>query len=378
MEHGAAVDKVLTAGTGSLILVGRVHEENIEKKKILTAVDAHMVKAWPGGKDGWKTPEGGAAHREAARDGMRRWTAVSTVLGLAVLLQVVEASPTALQRRSAARLADRRELTDNDRYTWMYAVGDNGMIMTSRPQEEGGGKPESGKQWLPLVSGSQEHLYDVMFISARSGLVVGAKSTMLQTSNLGNEWEAIDLGLPSPCNLYGVFIMAEGGPTYIVGEKGLFISSPDGETFTSTSLVCTVPGKECTQQTVSAGWNSNIVLHGARFRDADNGVLVGTNGTVILVQGGKEEGDRTFLLLKPVQLESSGILGPRFPDFLDVVSQRKILCASDEAVILTFGVLPCVRYASFCSRAMIWAIWWQAARTEWSSSWFPSHGSRMT
>jgi len=263
---------------------------------------------------GNRPPASGAAHRRAPRERMQPRTAVlAVVLGLAMLLEVVQAGPT--RREATARLG-RRELSDNDRYTWIYAVGDNGKIMTSRPGES---SPEAGKQWEPLESGSTAHLYDVMFSTPRNGIVVGAESTVLTTTTMGSEWEAIDLGLPSPTNLYGVFIMVDSGPTYIVGDKGLFIEL-NGDGATTTSLSCSTPDKDCTEQEVTAGWNSNVVLTGARFRDPANGVIVGTNGTVIIVRAGQEAGSKTFTLLKPVQVKSSGLVGPRFPDFLDVVS----------------------------------------------------------
>jgi len=245
---------------------------------------------------------------------------ITTALLFLSMLRLGEAGPGVVRGhgrhgvRNFARRQGDSALADNDKYAWVYAVGAGGMIVTSR---------DAGDTWLPLDSGVSVDLLDVMFIDARNGLVVGADSTVLSTGNLGNEWEALDIQLPHSARLNGVWIMVSGGPTYIVGEKGLFISSGDGEEFHHTSLVCTTPGTECTETAfIGANTTSSLNLFGARFRDPDNGILVGDNGAVIIVRGGSKEGDRTFHLEKPVQVKLPSMI--KFPDFYSIVSIMRV------------------------------------------------------
>lgn len=257
-----------------------------------------------------------AAHRRAHSAVFTKPTRLmKAALTALVCLSFGEAAPgvphTAHGGRNWARREANTVLRDNDKYAWIYAVGARGMIMTSR---------DAGDTWLPLDSGVTVDLFDVMFIDARNGLVVGADSTVLSTSNLGNEWETLDI-LPHKARLNGVWIMVSGGPTYIVGEKGLFISSGDGTEFEHTSLVCTTPGTACTQTPfIGANTTSSLNLYGARFRDPDNGILVGDNGVIIIVRGGSEEGDRSFHLKNPVKVNVPGITSTSLPSFYSIVS----------------------------------------------------------
>jgi hypothetical protein len=210
------------------------------------------------------------------------------VLCLAVL-QVGEAVlPLARAEEGRNRRAEEskpRELGDNDRFSWIHAVGDNGMIMTSR---------NAGDTWLPLESGTSENLYDVMFADARKGLVVGDNSVLLKSENMGEEWESVELPVvkDKKTALYGVFIMTWFGETVIVGDKGLFIESEDMDTWCPSTLVCTVAGSDCVQQPFHGDDTSKLVLVGARFSNPDTGIIIGSDGSVIVVSGATGGGGR--------------------------------------------------------------------------------------
>jgi len=201
------------------------------------------------------------------------------VLCLAVL-QVGEAVlPLARAEEGRNRRAEEskpRELGDNDRFSWIHAVGDNGMIMTSR---------NAGDTWLPLESGTTENLYDVMFADARKGLVVGDNSVLLKSENMGADWESVELPVVNDekTALRGVFVMKWMGETFIVGDKGLFIESADMDTWCPSTLVCTVAGSDCVQRPFDN--TSNLVLVGARFSNPDTGIIIGSDGSVIVVSG---------------------------------------------------------------------------------------------
>jgi hypothetical protein len=184
----------------------------------------------------------------------------------------------------------------------VYAVGGKGLIIASR---------DAGDTWKPLESGVTADLYDVACTDARNCLVVGDKGTVLSTSNLGNDWEAVDV-LSVEAKLRGLYIMlspeTSGGPTYMVGDKGLFVSSEDGEEFSASVLKCTAVGAECQVEdmpTSQGVWNNltnPLTLVAARFRDLDNGVLVALGGEIVLVSGDGEPGGKLFTLAKPVTI----------------------------------------------------------------------------
>ena len=208
--------------------------------------------------------------------------------------------PRQLQRSWGRRAEAASDLGDNDKYSWIYAVGSKGMIMTSR---------NAGDSWMPLDSGVESDLWDVKCTDARSCVVVGQHSTLLATSNLGNDWEKVDVLPDVSATFFGVFVMisdyTSGGPTYIVGEKGLFMHSEDGDSFTTSTITCTKVGESCVEEPITKAFvnrTNSVTLTGASFRDSDNGILVGTGGTVILVQGGAEGGDKVYTLLNPVDI----------------------------------------------------------------------------
>merc|ERR1719199_1390577 len=94
------------------------------------------------------------------------------------------------RRRLGRRSSDKVELSDNDLYAWIYAVGTKGTILRSQPPALGLDEKGAGESWTKLESGVQTTLYDVFFVDGRNGHAVGENGTAIQTSNSGEEWEA--------------------------------------------------------------------------------------------------------------------------------------------------------------------------------------------
>ena len=282
------------------------------------------VGAWPGqaplqlrGARLWMHTGAMRTNRTTRACGLRVAAAAALLFLLAAVL--CDAAPPVAERaggdgtraaRAKARLAavagrgGRRAegKSASDKYAWVYAVGGKGLIIASR---------DAGDTWKPLESGVTADLYDVACTDARNCLVVGDKGTVLSTSNLGNDWEAVDV-LSVEAKLRGLYIMlspeTSGGPTYMVGDKGLFVSTEDGEEFSASVLKCTAVGAECQVEdmpTSQGVWNNltnPLTLVAARFRDLDNGVLVALGGEIVLVSGDGEPGGKLFTLAKPVTI----------------------------------------------------------------------------
>ena len=225
------------------------------------------------------------------------------------------AQPGAI-RRASDNVTDK---VDDDKYAWIYAVGTKGSIARSRPcaqwkaDDKDCATTGAGEQWEMLTSGVSADLHDVYFGDARNGLVVGASSTVLTTSTMGDSWDAVDLGLSQATELYGVFNLEVGGPVYVVGEKGLFAWSEDGEAWTAKALTCPDGhGKPCSETPFTGNSSNTLTIYGARFRDSANGVLVGRDGSVIIVRAGSN--GREYILQKPVKV------GNVWPNYKSIAS----------------------------------------------------------
>ncbi|EKX46832.1 hypothetical protein GUITHDRAFT_107189 [Guillardia theta CCMP2712] len=105
------------------------------------------------------------------------------------------------------------------------------------------------------------------------------------TRNHGISWESLSLTQLS-LDFLGVYYMQATGPAYVVGEKGTFISTQDMSTWNTNST-------HVTNDT------AYIDLHGVRFSDFSNGVIVGSFGTAIQVSV-DWSGQTNYLRLKSI------------------------------------------------------------------------------
>ncbi|MGH2575394.1 MAG: YCF48-related protein, partial [Ignavibacteria bacterium] len=63
-------------------------------------------------------------------------------------------------------------------------------------------------QWVLQNSGVTSHLYNVQFVNRYTGWVIGANSTILKTTNSGNNWIQQSVTLSGPKNLYGLSMVS--------------------------------------------------------------------------------------------------------------------------------------------------------------------------
>ena len=284
----------------------------------------------------------GVAGRSAAGAVMSLCLAVWLMQGAdAALVRNVADSRGRTELAQPGAIRRTEQLGDDDHYAWIYAVGTKGNIARSRPcaewktDNQGCSGRGAGEQWEMLTSGVSADLHDVYFGDARNGLVVGASSTVLTTSTMGDSWDAVDLGLSQATELYGVFNLEVGGPVYVVGEKGLFAWSEDGEAWTAKALTCPDGhGKPCSETPFTGNSSNTLTIYGARFRDPVNGVLVGRDGSVIIVRAGAN--GREYILQKPVKV------GNVWPNFKSIASDAlgDVVVGGSLGVVLKLFPMP--------------------------------------
>jgi photosystem II stability/assembly factor-like uncharacterized protein len=125
----------------------------------------------------------------------------------------------------------------------------------------------SSRQWVwqnPLPQGNT--LQDFSFADIHNGFAVGARGTILETTNGGNNWEILAGGTED--DLYGVsFIDSTTGT--VVGNFGAILRTTDA-------------GNHWTIQREGI----SDVLFGVSFTDADNGTAVGSDGLILRTTDG--------------------------------------------------------------------------------------------
>jgi photosystem II stability/assembly factor-like uncharacterized protein len=125
----------------------------------------------------------------------------------------------------------------------------------------------SGTSWESQTSGVDKQLHSVFFLDDQKGWAVGLERTILHTSDGGQSWEVQSSG--SNTHLYSVFIINES-VGYACGydlssSKGIILKTTNGGTYW--------PGQ------INPALNNR--LRSIYFKDIDNGVAVGENGTVL-------------------------------------------------------------------------------------------------
>jgi len=193
-----------------------------------------------------------------------------------------------MYKRCSAQLYDAQLAS---RYAWIHAVGKEGKIIASS---------DAGLSWQLQGTGvTPNDLNDVCFADLRNGLVVGSRGTAIMTRNHGISWESLSLTQLS-LDFLGVYYMQATGPAYVVGEKGTFISTQDMSTWNTVFLRCPSEGSLCTQNSTHVTNDTAYIdLHGVRFSDFSNGVIVGSFGTAIQVSV-DWSGQTNYLRLKSI------------------------------------------------------------------------------
>jgi photosystem II stability/assembly factor-like uncharacterized protein len=125
----------------------------------------------------------------------------------------------------------------------------------------------SGTSWESQTSGVDKQLRSVFFMDDQKGWAVGLERTILHTSDGGQNWGVQSSG--GNTHLYSVFIINES-VGYACGydlssSKGIILKTTNGGTYW--------PGQ------INPALNNQ--LRSIYFKDIDNGVAVGENGTVL-------------------------------------------------------------------------------------------------
>ena len=125
----------------------------------------------------------------------------------------------------------------------------------------------SGTSWELQTSGVDKQLRSVFFVDDQKGWAVGLDRTILHTSDGGQSWEVQSSGGNS--HLYSVFIINES-VGYACGydlssSKGIILKTTNGGTYWIGQIIPVL----------------NNRLRSIYFKDIDNGVAVGENGTVL-------------------------------------------------------------------------------------------------
>jgi photosystem II stability/assembly factor-like uncharacterized protein len=125
------------------------------------------------------------------------------------------------------------------------AVGQDGIILRTT---------DGGQSWIDQPSGTTITLYGVCFIDVNNGLVVGSGGTIIGTTDGGQNWMSQSIGTNT--NLYAVSY--NSSIWTIVGSEGTIIRNGIIQ--------------------ISGTTND---LFGVCFMDANNGLVVGSGGTIL-------------------------------------------------------------------------------------------------
>src|SRR5262245_5317832 len=120
----------------------------------------------------------------------------------------------------------------------------------------------SGRQWVwqnPLPQGNT--LQDISFVDTNNGCAVGARGTILKTTDGGHNWEI--LAGATEDDLYGVSFIDSNTGT-VVGNFGVILRTTDA-------------GNHWAIQREGI----SDVLYGVSFTDASNGTAVGSDGLIL-------------------------------------------------------------------------------------------------
>lgn len=216
------------------------------------------------------------------------------------------------------RGAESSEETDSDRYAWIHAVGNGGALLKSS---------DAGRIWAVENIGTVSDLMDVSFVDARVGVVVGANSSIYHTNNGGLKWESYNpMAEDFLVTFYGVYINGSPGPIHIVGEKGLFLKTEDGEDWSVSGISCDAQDNcEVNTGITKAQWDLSTAqnLYSVRFKDSINGLVVGDNAIVLVTSDSGE----SFSLRKPVDVASPALFALAMDDLgnLAVTGERGVV-----------------------------------------------------
>ena len=139
----------------------------------------------------------------------------------------------------------------------LYAVGHKGTILHS---------DDGGTTWKSQVSGTNQSLMSVSFVTAQAGWAVGHKGTILHTDDGGTTWKTQASGTTQHLSSV-TFATAQAG--WAVGDDGTILHTDGGGT---------------TWKTQASGTNQSLVS--VSFVTAQAGWAVGDDGTILHTDDG--------------------------------------------------------------------------------------------
>ncbi len=186
-----------------------------------------------------------------------------------------------------------------------FAVGFNGTGVIRKTTD-------GGQTWSTLVSGTSNSLYEIFFLDANRGWVVGEGGTIRKTTNGGDSWSATTSPTGSgTIRFYDVHFPDISNPNtgYVVGTNGFIAKTTDGATwtqkisgvtdwimglhFTSPTTGCASTNNGKILRTTDSGETWTLIntgtgesLHDITFVDANTGYAVGNAGVIAKTSNG--------------------------------------------------------------------------------------------
>ncbi len=149
------------------------------------------------------------------------------------------------------------------------AVGDHGLILRTT---------DGGQNWYKSREDSTKYppLLGVCFVNVDTGTVVGGSGSILRTTDAGNTWETETSGVTN--FLYAVSFSS---PTHgtVVGTRGVILHTTDGgSTWEKQTTVIDTAAHQTS--------DSTHYYYGVSFKDDSTGIIVGSEGRIILTTDG--------------------------------------------------------------------------------------------
>lgn len=116
--------------------------------------------------------------------------------------------------------------TDDSGATWHKQLdGIQAAALALQAAQQSGDARQMANAQRLVDEGADKPFFDLEFVDAQRGFVVGAYGLMLATADGGKSWSVVSLPNPKSLHLYG--LRAHGSTVLIAGEQGLLLRSTD-------------------------------------------------------------------------------------------------------------------------------------------------------
>lgn len=118
--------------------------------------------------------------------------------------------------------------TEDGGETWVLQI-DGARAAALRADVLKGGDERAQKKAQQLLDeGPDKPFFDIEFVDAQRGIVVGAYNLAFATADGGRSWTPLSARLPNPKSLHLYAVRAQRGKLFVAGEQGLLLRSDDG------------------------------------------------------------------------------------------------------------------------------------------------------